>query len=232
MDSFPVWRFEVYFGDGVLGQAIADGNIVILDYIICNRDEPNGATTFTLSGTVGGFSNVTITTIGNAAGGAAPETIKSIKYNAPRDYTSQDRAVTADDYKVLVKSIYANAQSVQVYGGEDAATPDYGKVYISIKAKSGSTLTDTTKADIVTQLKPYNVASVRPVIKDPEITSILVNSNVKYDAKATAKTASTIKAEVINTLINYNTENLQKFDSVFRFSKVTGLIDETDDSIL
>jgi hypothetical protein len=131
-------RFEVYFGDGVLGKAIADGNIIILDYVTCNRDEPNGATTFALSGNVGGFTNVTITTVSNASNGDGPETIESIKYNAPRDYTSQDRAVTADDYKVLVKSLYANAQSVQVYGGEDAAVPDYGKVYISIKAKSGS----------------------------------------------------------------------------------------------
>ena len=104
--------------------------------------KPNGAISFTLSGTIGGFSNVTITTLNNASNGDDPETIKSIKYNAPRDYSAQDRAVTAEDYKVLVKSIYANAQSVQVYGGEDAAIPDYGKVYISIKAKSGSNLTE------------------------------------------------------------------------------------------
>ena len=101
-------------------------------------------------GTIGGFSTATVTTISNAAnGGSLPESISSIKYNAPRDYTAQDRAVTADDYKVLVKSLYANAQAVQVYGGEDAAIPDYGKVYISIKAKSGSNLTEQQKASIV-----------------------------------------------------------------------------------
>ena len=142
-------RFEVYFGDGVLGKAIADGNIVIFDYINTNRDAPNGATSFTLSGTVGGFSNATVTTISNAAGGTGLESIASIKYNAPRDYSAQDRAVTAEDYKTLVKSLYANAQAVQVYGGEDAETPDYGKVYISIKAKSGSNLTVATKESIV-----------------------------------------------------------------------------------
>ena len=117
-------RFEVYFGDGVLGKAVADGNIVILDYINCNRDAPNGASSFTLSGTIGGFSSATITTDSNASGGTGLESISSIKYNAPRDYTAQDRAVTAEDYKVLVKSLYANAQAVQVYGGEDASTPD------------------------------------------------------------------------------------------------------------
>jgi len=225
-------RFEVYFGDGVLGQAIADGNIVILDYITCNRDEANDATTFTLSGTVGGFSNVTITTINNANGGDAPETIKSIKYNAPRDYSSQDRAVTAEDYKVLVKSIYANAQSVQVYGGEDAATPDYGKVYISIKAKSGSNLTEVTKNSIVATLKSYAVASVTPVVIDPETTYITLIVTFKYDSSLTTKDVSTLQTNVSDAITNYNTSTLEDFTGMFRYSAVTKTIDGADTSIL
>ena len=225
-------RFEVYFGDGVLGQAIADGNIVILDYIVCNLDEPNGATTFTLSGTVGGFSNVTITTINNANGGDDPETIKSIKYNAPRDYTSQDRAVTADDYKVLVKSLYANAQSVQVYGGEDAATPDYGKVYVSIKAKSGSNLTEVTKNSIVASLKSYAVASVTPVIIDPETTYITLIITFKYDSSLTTKDVSTLQTNVSDAITSYNTSTLEDFTGMFRYSAVTKTIDGADTSIL
>ena len=225
-------KFQIYFGDGVTGKKLSDDNIVIMEYVITNRTDSNGASTFALNGNVGGYTDVTISTDSNSQGGSEGETSESIKFNAPLQYSAQDRAVTATDYETLVKSIYPNALSVSAWGGEDDETPQYGVVNISIKAASGSTLTDTTKADIVTQLRPFNVASVRPVIKDPETTSVLITSNVKYDAKATAKTASTIKAEVINTLINYNTENLQKFDSVFRFSKVTGLIDETDDSIL
>ena len=225
-------RFEVYFGDGVLGKAIADGNIVILDYITCNLDEPNGATTFTLSGTVGGFSNVTITTVGNAAGGNDPETIKSIKYNAPRDYTAQDRAVTADDYKVLVKSLYANAQSVQVYGGEDAATPDYGKVYISIKAKSGSNLTEVTKDSIVASLKSYAVASVTPVVIDPETTYITLTTTFKYDSSLTTKDVSTLQTDVSDAITSYNTSTLEDFTGMFRYSAVGKIIDGADTSIL
>jgi len=225
-------KFQIYFGDGVTGKKLSDDNIVIMEYVITNRTDSNGASTFALNGNVGGYTDVTISTDSNSQGGSEGETSDSIKFNAPLQYSAQDRAVTATDYETLVKSIYPNALSISAWGGEDDETPQYGVVNISIKAASGSTLTDTTKADIVTQLRPFNVASVRPVIKDPETTSVLITSNVKYDAKATAKTASTIKAEVINTLINYNTENLQKFDSVFRFSKVTGLIDETDDSIL
>jgi len=225
-------RFEVYFGDGVLGEAIADGNIVILDYITCNRDEPNGATSFTLSGTIDGFSDVTITTQGVAAGGDAPETIKSIKYNAPRDYTAQDRAVTADDYKVLVKSLYANAQSVQVYGGEDAATPDYGKVYISIKAKSGSNLTEVTKTSLVQSLKSFAVASVTPVIIDPETTFITLETTFKYDSSATTKDVSTLETNVIEAITDYNTDTLENFTGMFRYSTVGKTIDGADSSIL
>jgi hypothetical protein len=225
-------RYEVYFGDGVLGQAVADGNIVILDYITCNRDEPNGASSFTLSGTVGGFSDVTITTIDNAANGSGPETIKSIKYNAPRDYTAQDRAVTAEDYKVLVKSLYANAQSVQVYGGEDAATPDYGKVYISIKARSGSNLTEVTKASLVQSLKSFAVASVTPVIIDPETTFITITTTFKYDSSLTTKDVSTLQADVLDAVSFYNTDTLENFIGMFRYSKVLETIDGADTSIL
>ena len=225
-------RFEVYFGDGVLGEAIADGNIVILDYITCNRAEANGASAFTLSGSIGNFSNVTITTLNNAANGDNPETIKSIKYNAPRDYSAQDRAVTADDYKVLVKSLYANAQSVQVYGGEDAATPDYGKVYISIKAKSGSNLTELTKANLVQSLKSFAVASVTPVIIDPETTFIILETTFKYDSSLTTKDVSTLETNVINAVSSYNTDTLENFTGMFRYSAVGQTIDGADTSIL
>jgi len=225
-------RFEVYFGDGVLGESIADGNIVILDYITCNRDEPNGATSFTLSGTIGGFANVTITTLGNAANGSGPETIKSIKYNAPRDYTSQDRAVTAEDYKVLVKSLYANAQSVQVYGGEDAATPDYGKVYISIKARSGSNLTEVTKVGLVKSLKSFAVASVTPVIIDPETTFITLTTTFKYDSSLTTKDVSTLETNVLSAIATYNEDTLENFTGMFRYSAVGQVIDGADTSIL
>jgi len=225
-------RYEVSFGDGVLGKVIADGNIVIMDYINTNRAEANGATIFTLNGTIGGFSTATVTTISNASGGAESETITSIKYNAPRDYSAQDRAVTADDYKVLVKSLYANAQSVQVYGGEDAAIPDYGKVYISIKAKSGSNLTESTKASIVNNLKQYAVASIRPVIIDPEITYLTLNTNFKYNSGATTKDVSTLQTNVLTTISNYNNDTLKNFTGVFRHSKLLESINNADTSIL
>jgi len=225
-------KFEVYFGDDVLGNKLDDGNIVILEYIVSNKDEANGASSFTLSGSIGGYSDVTLTTVSNAQGGAEAQTKESIRYNAPLQYSAQDRAVTTGDYETIVQSLYPNAQSVSAWGGEDDETPVYGVVKIAIKAASGSTLTNTTKTNLVTQLKKYNVASVRPEIVDPETTSILLTTNVKFDQNSANKTADTLKSDILTTLTNYNTNTLTQFDGVFRYSKVTGLIDNTDSSIL
>ena len=225
-------KFEVYFGDGVVGQSLTDGNIVILEYIVSNKTEANGASSFTLSGSVGGFTDVTISTVSSAQGGAEAQTKESIRYNAPLQYARQDRCVTTSDYETLVQELYPNAQSVSAWGGEDDETPIYGVVKIAIKAASGSTLTDTTKQSIIAQLQKFNVASVRPEIVDPETTSIILTSNIKYDERATTKTSDTLKSEITTSISNYNTDTLQQFDGVFRHSKVTGLIDDVDTSIL
>jgi len=225
-------KFEVYFGDGVLGAAVSTGNIVILEYIVTNRDESNGASTFTLATNIGGFSDITITTNSISQGGNAAESKESIRFNAPLSYATQNRAVTTSDYETIVKSIYPNALSVSAWGGEDDETPVYGTVKIAIKAASGSTLTASTKASIVSSLRPFNVASVRPVIVDPETTSVLITSNVKYDSRLTTKSAATLKSDVLSTITDYNTNTLQKFDGIFRYSKLLGLIDNTDTSIV
>jgi len=225
-------KFEIYFGDGVIGSSLSDGNIVILEYIVTNVDAANGASTFTPATTVGGFSDLTVTTNSNAQGGNVAQSKESIRFNAPLQYTAQNRAVTTSDYESLVQSIYPNALSISAWGGEDDETPVYGTVKIAIKAASGSTLTTATKQSIVTQLKKYNVASVVPVIVDPEVTSVILTSTVKYDQKLTTKTSTSLKSDIISTLTNYNNNTLQKFDGVFRYSKVIGLIDGTDTSIV
>ena len=223
---------KVYFGDGVMGKKLDDGNIVILEYIVTNKKDSNSASAFTLATNIGGFSNVSITTNSASQGGAEAETKDSIRFNAPLSYAAQNRAVTTSDYETIVRSIYPNAISVSAWGGEDDETPVYGVVKIAIKAASGSTLTETTKANIVTSLKPYNVASVRPVIVDPETTSILLTSNIKYNSRVTSKSSATLKSDVVDTLNNYNTSTLQKFDGIFRFSKLSTAIDNTDTSIV
>ena len=225
-------KFEVYFGDGVTGKALVNDNIIILKYVVTNKAAANGASLFSLSSNIGGFSDVTLTVNSNAANGAEPETNQSIKFNAPKSYAAQDRAVTVEDYKAKVKELYANTQSISAWGGEDAETPFYGRVYISINPKSGSTLTQTTKNSIIDSLKRYSVASVTPVIVDPETTNIILTSTVKYDKTATSKTADTLKSEIIEDLTSYNSNILQSFDSMLRHSKVIEIIDAVDSSIL
>ena len=224
-------KFEVYFGDNVVGKKLSDGNIVILEYVVTNKGAANGAKTF--SGTsVSGVTDITIATLVAANGGADAETIQSIKYNAPLDYASQGRAVTTEDYKVIIPQIYADTKALQVWGGEDNDPPRYGQVYISIKTKSGINLTQAQKNVIASSLDKYNIASVRPTIVDPETTKIRIITTVKFDANKTTKAASDIATVVRNTMTTYNTSDLEKFDGVFRYSKLSRLIDASDPSIL
>ena len=225
-------QYEVVFGDGVLGKALSTGNIVSLIYIVTNGSDSNGASSFALSGNVGGFTDVSLTVNTNSVNGADPESPASIRFNAPKQYATQNRAVTAKDYESKVKSIYSNAKSVQVWGGEDNETPVYGRVYISINPVAGATLTEATKSDIITQLKDFNVASITPVIEDPETTFIQPTVTVRYDAKSTTNTAASIKSLVQTAITNFNTDSLQEFDQVFRHSKFIETVNKADDSIL
>ena len=224
-------KYEVYFGDDVVGTKPNDGNIIILEYVVTNKEKSNGAKTF--SGTsVAGETNITIATVSASSGGSEPETIQSIKYNAPLDYASQGRAVTTEDYKVIIPKVFADTKAVQVWGGEDNNPPIYGQVFVSIKTTSGINLTQAQKDVITTSLDKYNIASVRPTIIDPEITKIKLNTTFKYNANATTKSGTELETLVRSTLNTYNTTDLEKFDGVFRFSKLSRLIDGTDVAIL
>ena len=225
-------KFEVYFGDGITGKKPIDGNIVILDYVVTNGTAADGANAFTPASSVGGYSNVTALATASASGGGDAESVDSIKFNAPLKYAAQGRAVTPDDYKAIVPSVYTNIKSIQCWGGEDNDPPIYGKVYIAIRPNTGSSLTTTTKNLISTSLKKYNVASVVPEIVDAEILYLVLGVTAKYNSTVTEKAKSDIKALIETTISSFNTNNLQKFDSVFRHSNLLKDIDETDTSIL
>ena len=225
-------RFEVYFGDGISGKKPVDGNIVILDYVVTNGSEADGASAFTAASTIGGYSNITITTISSASGGGLSESVDSIKFNAPLKFAAQTRAVTPDDYKAILPSIYTNIRSISVWGGEDNDPAVYGQVYISIKPSIGSILTDTTKSSIINSLKAFNVASITPVIVDPITLLLELTTTVKYNSTITEKSNTDIRALAEDAISRFNTNNLQKFDSVFRHSNLLKAIDDADQSIL
>ncbi len=225
-------RFEVYFGDGIIGKALSDNNVIVLSYVVTNKQEANGATIFNTTATISGVTDITVATVSAASGGSEPESIQSIKLNAPLDYAAQGRAVTPEDYKAIIPKVYSNTKSVQVWGGEDNSTAVYGRTYISIVPTAGS-ITASAKETIVNDLKnTYTIASVTPVIVDPVTTFIRLGVNFKYNKKNTTKTSETLVSNVTTALQNYDANTLQKFDGVFRHSQVTGLIDDVDSSIL
>ena len=224
-------KFEVYFGDGVVGSAISNGNIVQLQYIVTNKSKANAANVFSTT-SVDGETDVTVSSLIAARGGAEPETISSIKFNAPLDYASQGRAVTTQDYKTILPTVYAGTKAVQVWGGEDNDPPIYGQVFLSVRTKSGVDLTQAQKNSIAVDLKKYNVASIRPTFVNPEVTKIKLKTNFKFDSKTTTKSVGDLETLIRTTITNYNSNDLQNFDVVFRHSKLSGLIDSTDTSIL
>lgn len=226
-------KYEIYFGDGVFGRKLLAGNIVQLEYLITDGEAANNSTVFSLTGSIAGNTNVNITLASSAGGGAIREAVDSIKFNAPLSFLSQNRVVTADDYKTIVKNNYTNAETVSVWGGEEQAVPEYGKVFLSIKPGNAETLTEVQKTFIKDSiLKTKNLVSITPEIVDPDYTYIKLEVFFKYDPNLTSLTAGELKDKVITTITNYNNTNLKKFDGVFRASQVTTLIDATNPAIL
>ena len=233
--------YEVYFGDGVVSKGLSDGNIVILQYVVTNKTAGNGAFAFSSPSSIDGETDITVTTVGSASGGAESESIQSVKLNAPLDYAAQGRCVTVDDYKTFTRKLFANTQAVSVWGGEDgsydtstgvSSNPEYGKVFISIKNTTGQNLTTVQKSNLVSAFKPFKVASITPVIVDPETTFIILNITFNYDSSATTYTKDELSSLIASTISSYDSTELQEFNSSFRHSRLTGLIDSTDSSIL
>jgi len=226
-------RYEIYFGDGIVGKKLSGGNVVVLEWLSTNGDAGNGAAIFTLAGTIQGNTNVTITSLNRSAGGGAGEDTQSIKFNAPLSYLAQNRVVTSDDYKTIILNNYANVETITVWGGEENDPPQYGKAYISIKPKNAEALDDVEKQKIKDQiLKQKNVVSITPELIDPEYTYIYLQTFFKYDPNLTDKTAGELQTLVKNVINSYNENELKKFDGVFRHSKLLRTIDVADASIL
>jgi hypothetical protein len=225
--------YEITFGDGVLGTAVNNGNVVTINYFVSSLEAPNSANIFTYNGLSVLGSNLSVTTVSPAINGSASEDISSIKFNAPRLFAAQNRAVTPDDYKALIYSNFPAAQTVSVWGGEDNNPPVYGKTYICIKPKDATKLTNQQKELISSEiLTPRSVVSITPEIVDPEYFNIKVTSFVHYNPKETGKTASQIETIVKNAILDYDLNELKKFDGVLRYTKLTGIIDQADPSII
>ena len=226
-------QYEILFGDGIIGKKPPAGAIVTVTYIVTNGRLGNNARNFSFVGILRDDTDTTITsgisvltTQQKSENGDGIEDVSSIKYLAPRIYSSQYRAVTANDYTGIIPFVYPNVESVTAYGGEELDPPEYGKVFISIKPKNGSFLSQITKDDISRQLKQYSIAGIKPEIIDLKYLYVEVDTSVYYNTNATSDAAELITA-VTKTLTTYsNSSDINAFGGRFKYSKVVGLIDD------
>jgi len=231
-------KYEIIFGDNILGKRPISGSAIDISYIVTNGKSGNNASSFTFSGVLedNNGNSITkgislLTTVQASENGDDIESIDNVKYLAPRVYSSQYRAVTANDYKGLIPFLYSNIESVIAYGGEEVTPPEYGKVFISIKPKNGSYISTTTKNDILKKLKQYSIAGIKPEIIDLKYLFIELNVNVYYN-KSLVSSSDDINKQVTNTLVNYsNTSEVNNFAGRFKYSKLISLIDDTNSAI-
>lgn len=224
--------YEIEFGNDVIGKAVSNGNIVTLRYMTTNKEDGNGARVFSYQGSTLLGGSIAITTVNPSTGGTDIEQIDSVRYNAPRSYSAQNRAVTTEDYKALLFRLFPQANSINIWGGEDNIPAIYGKVFISIQPSEREFLTAFEKQNIVeVLLKERNVVSITPEIVDPQYINIQADVSVYYNPRLTTLQPYQIKNEVLATITDFNDNNLNSFTGSLRYSKLVSAIDATEPSI-
>lgn len=224
--------YEVVFGDGVIGRKPLDRAAIIIQYRSCNGELPNGIRSFVSDGAIDGLSNISIVVNSAATGGGIPETVESIKFNAPRAFTTQERVVTADDYATILSANFSEINTVYAYGGEEAIPPQYGKVYVAVDLKTADALPPSKREEYRRFVKQRSPLSIDPVFVDPFYTYIKVDSTVKYNINETSLTTEDIKILVESAISNYNSNNLDGFNKTLYFSKFITAIDAAHSSIV
>lgn len=233
----PSNKYEIYFGDGVIGKNLEIGNIVTVRYLTSSGSITNVsskiAQSFTADGTIGGSGAISIVVNSNSTGGANAESITSIKFNAPKVYAARNRAVTSADYEALILGNYADAEAISVWGGEQNDPPYYGKVLISLKPFSGFVISDTTKSYIASViLKDRKIMAIQPEFVDPEYLYIQMTIGVIYDPNTTTLSSTEIQTLVQNRTQTFFENNLNNFNKTFYASQFTKYLAEADTSIL
>ena len=235
-------RYELIFGDGIFGKQLQDGNVIEVTYITTNGSDGNGVSSFTFSGAISYVRNsveifVTsgislLTSINPSSGGESIESVDSIRKYAPQIYATQNRALSANDYEVLIPNkIYPETESISVFGGEDLVPPQFGKVFISIKPRNGDFVPNLVKQNIKRDLKKYSVAGIVPEILDLKYLFIETNSNVYYDTNL-APSASFVSTKIQRDLVSYaESSELNRYGARFKYSKLLKVIDQSHESV-
>jgi hypothetical protein len=227
-------KYEIYFGDDVVGKSVPDGGVVTVSYLITNAQEANKANSFIagqslIDSNLQSLTNFIVEPLLSASGGADRESIDKIKYSAPIQFTSQNRLVTYKDYEVFIRNAYPNLESVSVWGGEDEVPPIYGKVFISLKPQNNYFISETEKTKILEKIiDPKSVVTVTTEFRDPEFLFINASITTQYDSKKSSLTEDALKSLIRNSVLIYNSQYLNKFNSKFAISKLQESIDSVD----
>ena len=232
IQGYSTNKYELYFGNDLTGRKLSAGNIIKVEYRDTIGDLGNGAYSFSKTSAIDGYTGITVATNLVAAEGSEREEISSIKFNAPRYFPTQERAVTAQDYIALTKAKFPQIQAVNAYGGEELSPPQYGRVAVSVKPYgTEGIVSDSLKISIASYLKQKSLTT-EPVIIDPEFFYVDVSCNILYNPSLTSKGPSQIKTLAENAIINYANTNLTEFGSDLRYSKLIADIDDSDPSIV
>ena len=232
-------KYELLFGDGIFGRKIENGKTINVTYLVTDGREGNGPAFFSYAGNIendsGSTSTLTstptISVVSAASNGGDIESVDSIKYFAPRLYSSQYRAVTARDYEAIIQQIYPNTESVSVVGGEEIDPPQFGTVFITIKPKNGDFVSDFDKTQILSDLKNYSLTGINQKIVDLKVLHIELESFIYYDSSR-VKSVNELKTRITNGLTTYSrSTDVNKFGGRFKYSKVLSVIDNIEDSI-
>ena len=224
--------YEIVFGDNATGRKPKNNSIIQIEYRLSNGQLPNGCNVFTADAPIQSETNIDAVTKFVAAGGSVSESVESIKFNAPRHFTAQERAVTVEDYETLLRLNYPEINTVTAYGGENLDPPQFGKVFVSVDLKEVDVLPDIKRQEYYQFLKPRSPVSIDPVFVDPEYTYLGVSSTVNYNVNVTALTADDIKMIVGTSILQYAQNNLNDFNKTFRYSKLIQAIDSSQISII
>ena len=227
-------KYELLFGDGLIGKKLENNSVITVNYIVTDGEEGNDASSFSFAGSTtpnSGTGSVSVITNQSSQNGSEIESIDSVKYFAPRIYSSQYRAVTSRDYEAIIKKIYPDTESVAVIGGEELDPPEFGTVSISIKPKNGTFVSDFNKEQIKNKLKQYSISGINQKIIDLKILYVEIDSSIYYNY-AQVSAVESLKTKVINSLTEYSDSvDLNSFGGRFKYSKVLQIIDNTDIAI-
>ena len=225
-------KYEVLFGDGISGRKPKDNAVVLCEYRVTNGEIPNGAFKFISDGAIGGLSNVQVGTVAAAIGGSVNESIESVKFNAPRYFTAQERAITTEDYENLLKINFPEVLAVSAYGGQDVDPPQYGRVFVAVDIDQVDGLPASKRDEYYSFLKTRCPVSIEPIIIEPEMTFVYISSLVRYNINTTDLSAGDIKSFVLSAISTYSTTYLNDFNKTLRYSQLVTAIDNANENIV